>query len=257
MSANRAQLLKDIGLKAGHCLKDFFGKKLDIRKKGELDLVTQADETAERLIVDAISSTFPNDAILAEEGHSKEGDSGYQWIIDPLDGTTNFSHAFPHFSVSIALSHQNEVTHGLVYDPIKDECFEARLGVGAWLNGNPIRIGWRENLSEALAVTGFSYDRRDRMDFLLERVRLMLNHCQGMRRLGSAALDLCYIASGRFDVYIEDGLNAWDIAAGQLIVREAGGLATQLNGGPLSLTKGEVLAANPAIHAQALQRLIH
>ena len=257
MSDARAQLMRSAGLEAGALLKEYFYSSVEIRKKGELDLVTMADEKAERLIVDAVVQAFPDDAIIAEEGSSKDGSSGYSWIIDPLDGTTNFAHRFPHFSVSIAVAKAGRVIHGLVYDPMKNERFEAHAGEGTTLNDQPISVGTREVLGEALAVTGFSYDRRERMDFLLERVRLLLNNCQGLRRLGSAALDLAYVASGRFDVFIEDGLNAWDMAAGQLLVTEAGGRVSLLNGETYDLNGGQVLATNSHLQALALKTLVH
>lgn len=255
MIKERNKLLEKVSREAGACLNTFFGRKLTIRKKGELDLVTEADETVERLVVEAISATFPNDSILAEEGSSKSGDSGFKWIIDPLDGTTNFAHELPQFSVSIALAQEGRVISGVVFDPIKDEYFAAHLGEGATLNGQPIHIGVREQLGEALGVSGFSYNRRERMEELLERTRRILMHCQGFRRLGSAALDLAYVACGRFDVYLEDGLNAWDIAAGQLLVREAGGVVSLLNGESLVLERGQILATNESLQQQALKFL--
>ena len=256
MNISRSELMEQLGLEAGARLKDFFGKGIEIKKKGVLDLVTLADETAEKLVVDGILAHFPQDAILAEEGGAREGSNAYQWIIDPLDGTTNFAHSFPHFSVSIALARDNQIIAGLVYDPMKNEMFKAQLGQGATLNGNPISVGIKRDLGESLGVTGFSYDRRERMDFLLDRVRMILNNCQGLRRLGSAALDLAYIASGRFDVFVEDGLNAWDMAAGALLVTEAGGSISMLNGDHWNVHGHEVLACNANLLPQALQSLI-
>lgn len=256
MEARRA-LLTEVSKEAGACLRRYFDTDVAVYKKqGELDLVTEADQNTERLIVDAITKTFPQDAIIAEEGGSKEGSGGFQWIIDPLDGTTNFAHTLPQFCVSIALAHQGEIVSGVVYDPIKEEYFEAHKGQGATLNGKPISVANRQELGEALGVTGFSYDRRTRMDELLDRARRILMHCQGFRRLGSAALDLAYIACGRYDVFLEDGLNAWDIAAGQLLVAEAGGVVSLLNGSPLDVHAGQVMAANPHLHPQALEHLV-
>jgi len=251
----REELLQHIGLEAGACLKRYFGTALEVRLKGESNLVTAADEAAEALIVGEIRRHFPQDEILAEEGGRTGAAGDYQWIIDPLDGTTNFAHNFPHFSVSIALAHLGRVTAGLVYDPIKDECFQAQLGRGATLNGDPIAVARRASLADALAATGFSYDRRQRMDLLLQRVRRILTCCQGLRRLGSAALDLAYVACGRFDLFLEDGLNAWDIAAGQLLVTEAGGITCGLDGELLDLFGGHILATNQALHAEALLQL--
>lgn len=247
----------NLGRQAGALLKEYFYKKVEIRKKGPLDIVTIADEQAELLIVNGIKKHFPDDAIIAEEGNSRSGTSEFSWIIDPLDGTTNFSHRLPHFAVSIAVERNGQVIHGLVFDPMKEELFEAHLGQGASLNGHPIQVSGCLDLGDALAVTGFSYDRRQRMDYLLQRVRLLLDECQGLRRLGSAALDLAYVASGRFDVFIEDGLNSWDIAAGQLLVSEAGGCVSLFNGEPLDLSCGQILATNPAIQTAALKKLVH
>jgi myo-inositol-1(or 4)-monophosphatase len=256
MSGTRVELLKTVSRAAGRCLQNHFGGELNIRKKGELDLVTAADEAAEKLIVAQIASQFPADAVIAEEGSSRDGNSGYAWIVDPLDGTTNFAHQFPHFSVSIALSRDERVVAGVVYDPMKDEFFFAQAGGGAFLNGQPMRVADRQHLSEAMAVTGFSYDRRQRMPELLGRVERILQHCQGFRRLGSAALDLAYVACGRFDLFLEDGLHAWDMAAGLLLVTEAGGLCTNLDGSQHRLFGDQVLATNPRLHGQALTQLI-
>lgn len=252
---SRSDLMREIALKAGGCLKSFFGGELQIRKKGNLDLVTRADETAERLIVSAITHDFPDDGILAEEGSNRPARNAYQWIIDPLDGTTNFAHSLPHFCVSIGLAFDGEVRHGIVYDPMKNELFEAHHGQGARLNGVAIQVAEQTHLGESLAVTGFSYDRRQRMPVLLDRVERLLMHCQGVRRYGSAALDLAYVAAGRFDLFIEDGLNAWDMAAGQLLVREAGGSITALDGSPYQIDQGQVLATNANLLAEACRVL--
>ena len=229
------------------------GKNLNVQtKSGELDLVTEADKAAESCVVEALEQYFPSDGILAEEGSRREGSSGFRWIIDPLDGTTNFAHAMPHFAVSIGLTYENEVVAGVVFDPFKNEFFEAYLGRGAKLNGKPIRVSKQARLVQALCATGFSYDRRERMDDLLNRVRAILTHCQGMRRLGSAALDMAYVAAGRFDIFVEDGLNAWDVAGGHLLVKEAGGVITNFDGSPHLLESGQVVACNadllPLVH---------
>lgn len=252
MSMERKHCLLETARKAGACLKEHFNKGIAIRKKGALDLVTAADEAAEALVIEAISSAFPDDAIVAEESGSRDGTSGYQWIIDPLDGTTNFAHNFPQFAVSIAVAHEGAVILGVVFDPVKDEFFFAEKGRGAYLNDIKIGVNTREEIGDALGVTGFSYDRRQRMDELLGRARSILENCQGLRRLGSAALDLCYVACGRFDVFIEDGLNAWDIAAGQLLVTEAGGVVSLLDGSQLDVFRGEILASNKVLHPQAV-----
>ncbi len=255
MAEARRLLLPSLALEAGKCLMTYFGKELAIEKKSELDLVTVADMAAEELIVSRIRSQFPNDSILAEEGGDHAGTGPFCWIVDPLDGTTNFAHGLPHFAVSIALARENLVVAGVVFDPSKNEMFEAYRGEGATLNGNPIQVSARSRLTEALTVTGFSYDRRNRLPVLLDRVRRILVHCQGFRRLGSAALDLAYVAQGRFDVFLEDGLHPWDMAAGQLLISEAGGRVSNLDGSILDLDRGEILAANPVLLGQALENL--
>lgn len=252
----RREVLKRIAAAAGERLRAFYREGVAVRKKSELDLITIADETIERQLVTAIRESFPEDEIQAEEGGSATGNSGYKWIIDPVDGTTNFAHGLPQFAISIALAKDGEVVSGMVVDPAKEEVFEAHRGEGATLNGRPIRVAEHRLLSDCLVVTGFPYDRRQRIDMLLERVRRILMKCQGMRRLGSASLDLCYVACGRFDIYLEDGLNAWDIAAGQLIVREAGGLATMFDGGVLDLDGRQILAANAELLPLAIAELL-
>ena len=256
MPPSRGTVLQKVAREAGACLRHFFRKDLHIRKKSELDLVTLADETAEKLVLNGIREFYPEDAVIAEESGNHKGSSHFQWIIDPLDGTTNFAHGFPHFAVSIALLEEGRVIEGVVYDPVKEEYFHGRLGHGASLNGAPIRVGGCQTLADALAVTGFSYDRRQRLPELLDRVRRMLSHCRGFRRLGSAALDLAYVACGRFDLYLEDGLHPWDIAAGRLLVTEAGGYIADFSGGPLDPFACEVVAANLHLKDQLFRELL-
>ena len=252
---NRKLLMKKVAAGAGECLLRHFRTGVAVRKKGALDLVTAADEAAEKIVIEGIRNHFPDDHILAEESGSHSGSTEYQWIVDPLDGTTNFTHGFPHFSVSIGLAKAGEVVAGIVFDPVKDEWFEAHLGEGATLNGRPIAVSGETNMGEALGVTGFSYDRRDRKNELLDRVSDFLQHARGLRRLGSAALDLCYIASGRFDFYVEDGLNPWDIAAGSLIVTEAGGRLAGIGGAPFDLYEGKVIACTPGLLRETTERM--
>lgn len=256
MVDERRKVLRNATRAAGDYLRQMLGGDLQVTKKGNLDLVTQADQTAEKLVVDTIVAACPHDGILAEEGSHREGSNAYQWIIDPLDGTTNFTHGLPHFAVSVALAQAGKVISGVVYDPAKDEWFEAHRGEGATLNGHPLQVTATQALNECLAVTGFSYNRRERMDVMLARVQKLLNHCRGMRRLGAAALDLAYVAAGRFDVYLEDGLNAWDIAAGVLLVEEAGGRTAGFDGGPVQLQRGDVLATNAALFQAAHHTLL-
>ncbi|MBO1317198.1 inositol monophosphatase family protein [Acanthopleuribacter pedis] len=240
----RVEILKRAAEAAGRVLSNGFRQTLHIDQKGELDLVTDIDRAAERAILDILDAEVPEDTIVAEESGRREGSNRFKWIIDPLDGTTNFANGFPHFSVSIGLMETGLLRAGIVFDPIKDEWFEAHRGKGATLNGRMIRVGEKTSLAEALGVTGFSYDRRERMPELLARVESFLMHTRGLRRLGSAALDLCYVACGRFDVFLEDGLNAWDMAAGCLIVEESGGILSRLNGKPFDVDGGEVIACN-------------
>lgn len=256
MEQTRVALLAQISHEAGQILKAYFGRKVHMRtKSGTLDLVTTADEAAERAIVTAIRNQFPEDHILAEESGEHKGHSDYQWIIDPLDGTTNFAHGFPQFAVSIALAKGEELLAGVVYDPIKEEFFRAERGRGAFLNDAPIHVSECERLDDALTVTGFSYDRRERIEVLLERTRRILLHCRGMRRLGSAALDLAYLACGRSDVFLEDGLQAWDLAAGALLVQEAGGVTHLLDGASFQLFQGQIVATNSALKASVIKTL--
>lgn len=251
MLESRLATLKAAGLEAGACLKEYFGKELHIRKKGNLDLVTLADETAEKLVLQMIRDNHAEDGILAEESGSHEGTSGFCWVIDPLDGTTNFAHGLGHFAVSIALQKDGETQAGVVFDPIKNEWFEAVRGSGASLNGHEIHCSSQDHLNDALVATGFSYDRRTRMSEMTKRVERILQNCRGMRRYGAAALDLAYIAAGRFDIFFEDGLSPWDIAAGALLVQEAGGEISAFGGGPFELARGEIMAANSELLALA------
>lgn len=248
---DRVDVLHKVSREAGALLADYFGRGVAVHKKGELDLVTDADLAAEKLILEGIRAAFPDDEIQAEESGAGAGISGWAWIIDPLDGTTNFSHNFPHFSVSAALTFEGELQAGVVFDPMKREFFHARKGQGAFLNETRLSVGARTEMNTALTVTGFSYDRRERMDELLDRVRMLLNESQGLRRLGSAALDMAYVAAGRFDLFLEDGLNAWDISAGALLVLEAGGVARDFSLDKLDLNAGQMLACNPTLFAQA------
>lgn len=255
MVVTRDVFLKEIAKESGELLSRYFGSDVDIRKKQVNDLVTEADEAVERLLVERIREAFPDDAILAEEGGQKHGNNNFEWIIDPIDGTTNFAHTFPQCSISIALANDRQAVAAVVYDPIKNEFFEAQRDQGAFLNGRPLQASKCAKLADALVVTGFSYDRRERMDLLLERVRRILMNAQGLRRLGSAALDLCYIAAGRFDVYIEDGLSPWDMAAGQLIASEAGATLRSMNGDAYDLYGDSVVACPEHMLREVLEKL--
>jgi myo-inositol-1(or 4)-monophosphatase len=248
----RSAIARQAAFKAGKILKDLFGKADTIAKKGEIDLLTEADIQSEKVILNLIKSHFPGDDILAEEAGESIHGSGYLWIIDPLDGTTNFAHSFPFFAVSIALRAEDEVVAGLVFNPYYNELYEAQRGKGAFLNGNPIMVSGVRDLRESLLATGFPYsiykDPRRVMD-LFER---MVVKAQGIRRPGSAALDLCYVASGRMDGFWEEGLQPWDTAAGSLIVEEAGGRVGDYTGAAYSPFQKSIVASNPHIFEKML-----
>ena len=236
---------------AGEVLRNGFGQHQEIKFKGEVDLVTKADENAEQAIKQVLQKTFPNYGMLAEEGGELKGEGNVRWIVDPLDGTTNFAHGLPLFCISIALERDSEVVLGVVYDPMANETYTAERGGGATLNGEPIVVSDTDDPIRALLATGFPYDR-DEVPAALELFGRFAVHTQGMRRLGSAALDLCYVAAGRLDGYYERGVKTWDIAAGTLILREAGGKVTNYSGHELDLEVGEVVASNALLHADLL-----
>jgi myo-inositol-1(or 4)-monophosphatase len=232
---------------AGEVLRNGFGRRHEISYKGEVDLVTEADKQAEQTIKEVLGEAFPNHGVLAEEEGELEGEEDARWIVDPLDGTTNYAHGLPIFAVSIALERAGEVVLGVVHDPMSEETYVAERGGGATLNGEPIEVSGTEEPIRALLATGFPYDR-DEVPEALELFGQFARRTQSMRRLGSAALDLCYVAAGRLDGYYERGIKAWDIAAGVLIVKEAGGKATDYSGHEFDLEKGEVVVSNGSLH---------
>jgi myo-inositol-1(or 4)-monophosphatase len=230
-------------------------ESLKVVEKGKNELVTQVDEAAEAAIVEVIRDHYPDHSILAEESGAT-GDHEYEWVIDPLDGTTNYVHGFPVFSVSIAVMRAGELEHGVVYDPLRQEIFSATRGQGAQLDGRKIRVSKRTHLQQALISTGFPYrDNLKHIDSYLEMLRAVMLETVGVRRPGSAALDLCYVAAGRVDGFWELGLSKWDIAAGALIIREAGGRISDFRGGDGYLDTGNVVTGNPKIYA-ALSKLL-
>jgi myo-inositol-1(or 4)-monophosphatase len=247
---------------AGDILRQCFGLKLQVDHKGVIDLVSEADHTSEKLLLDYIRRHFPGDRIVAEESGELAGADDRVWYIDPLDGTVNYVHGIPIYSVSIAYAEAGELRLSVVYDPSRDECFSAEsgkageLGRGAWLNGQPIHPSSTADLDHALLVTGFPYDIRTNPDNNLDQYAHMALHSQGVRRLGSAALDLCDVACGRFDGFWELRLKAWDVAAGALIAQQAGAIVTNLSGKPDFMTPPQsVLAANPQLHPLLLREL--
>ena len=243
---------------AGRILSERYGRAIQITNKGDIDLVTEADLAAERLIVERIKSHFPRHSILAEEAGEVESASGaasdYKWIIDPLDGTTNYAHGYPFFCVSIALERAGKVIVGVVYDPLRDELFAAERGEGATLNGRRIRVSETDDLNRALVCTGFPYDVRQRSDFA-RRFANFIMQAQSVRRDGAAALDLAYVACGRFDVFWEEGLRPWDVAAGVLILEEAGGRVSHYDGAPFDIYTPPIAATNGMLHDAVLHVL--
>ncbi len=233
--------------RAGEVLRSGFGAEHAITYKGEVDLVTEVDEESERVIREELLGTFPTHGMLAEEGGVQAGEENARWIVDPLDGTTNYAHGLPVFAVSIALERDGEVILGVVHDPMRDEIFVAERGAGATLNGEPIRVSETDEPIRALIATGLPYDR-ERMPEALELFGRFAALSRGMRRLGAAAIDLCYVACGRLDGYYERGIWPWDLAAGSLILREAGGRITDYRGDALDLAGREVVASNGWLH---------
>jgi myo-inositol-1(or 4)-monophosphatase len=250
-----AQLGTEAAREAGQLLLDRFRTDFTVSHKGIVNLVTEVDLAAEELIVSRIRKTFPSHTILAEEGHSKVRGEGITWVVDPLDGTTNYAHGYPVFSVSIGLEIEGEIKWGAVFDPTRNELFSAFKGRGATCNGMPIRISNASTLTASLLATGFPYDIQTDARNNLDNFCAFAVRVQGIRRAGSAAIDLCYVAAGRFDGFWEFKLNPWDIAAGSLIVREAGGIVTNFSGQPQSIYKGEIVASNGLIHQQMLDVL--
>ena len=248
-----------IAREAGNLLVQRLGTA-KVTTKGDINLVTEADIAAENLIIERIRSHYPQHGILAEESGEAVLVGGkrseWKWIIDPLDGTTNYAHGYPCFCVSIGVEHDGELTIGVVYDPMRDEMFAAERGQGATLNDRRIRVSSVEELSGAMLCTGFPYNVRERPDFAREFTKFTME-AQAVRRDGSAALDLAYVACGRFDGFWEDGLSPWDIAAGALLISEARGRVTNFNDHPVDIYNEQVLATNGLLHEAMMRVLNH
>lgn len=237
---------------AGQLLLEKFDRGIAVHKKGDINLVTAADLASEALIIERIKSYYPKHSILAEESGNAVvigGENTWKWIIDPLDGTTNFAHGYPCFCVTIALEHEGEIVIGVTFDPTRNELFAAERGRGASLNNKPMRVSATEQLGDALIVTGFPYDFKKREDFARHLTQFLI-HSRGVRRDGSAAIDMAYVACGRFDGFWEEGLNPWDMAAGILLIEEAGGQVSYYDGSKFSIYQPPILATNGLIHQQ-------
>ncbi len=228
--------------------------RLTIETKGRNDFVSQVDHRAEAVIIDVIRKTYPDHAILAEESGRHAGHE-YEWIIDPLDGTTNYLHGYPQFAVSVAVHYQGKPYQAVVFDPMRDELFTASRGAGAQLNGRRIRVSAVGHLDGALLATGFPFKSMAYLEPWIETFRVLLPRTSGVRRAGSAALDLAHVASGRLDGFWEFGLKPWDMAAGTLLVREAGGFATDVAGGQRMFDTGSIVAGNQTVHKALLATL--
>jgi myo-inositol-1(or 4)-monophosphatase len=230
---------------------------LTISKKRQNDFVTEVDKAAEAAIIEMLAKAYPDHAILAEESGATASDTGseFQWVIDPLDGTTNFIHGFPQYCVSIGLMHKGKVTQGVIFDPTRNELFTATRGAGAYLNDRRMRVSKRLNLSDALVGTGFPFRNMTKLDRYVAMFKDVTRNCAGIRRAGSAALDLAYVACGRLDAFWEIGLAPWDMAAGSLLIVEAGGLIGDLKGDPDYLESGDVVGGNPRVFVQMLHLL--
>jgi len=241
-------IAKEAAIAAGNILIRLFGQVRHITKKGDIDLVTEADFQSEKTIIEIIRRHFPQDSILAEEAGGREHSSNRTWLIDPLDGTTNFVHGFPFFAVSIGLEVDEKPVVGVVLNPFMDELFETARGAGAFLNSKPIAVSRTPKLAEALLATGFPYDIHEKAEEVLNRLKKMVVTSQGVRRPGAAAIDLCYVAAGRLDGFWEQGLKPWDTAAGMIMIQEAGGKLSTFQGGHYSPYQNSIVAANPFIH---------
>jgi myo-inositol-1(or 4)-monophosphatase len=242
---------------AGKIILDNIGRisKEDIGLKQASDFVTRVDRDSETAIINTIKERFPRHFILAEESIKETETDTFRWIIDPLDGTTNYIHGYPVFSVSIALQCRKEVITGVIFDPLKNELFSAEKGKGAFLNGRPITVSAVSALQGSLITTGFPFRKKEFINEYLKLFKNIFNKVSDLRRAGSAALDLAYVACGRCEAFFEIGLNPWDVAAGSIIIKEAGGIVTDFGGGKGYLLTGNIVAGNPAVHKKILREV--
>lgn len=245
----------EIARAAGNLLRSGPEGSLQVHHKGDVDLVTEMDRRSEQFVVEQLSRSFPGTGILAEEGSGHSVDSKDLWILDPLDGTTNYAHGFPVYAVSLAFEKDGVLQIGIVFDPSRDEMFTAFLGGGARLNERPLQVSRQASLGDSLLATGFPYDIRESERDNLQQFGIMAKRARGLRRCGSAALDLAYVAAGRFDGYWEDKISVWDVAAGVLLVREAGGRVTDYSGGQTDSRGGRIVATNGTIHEEVVRTL--
>lgn len=255
----RIKLAAEMAKEAGKILLSFQQKLHGYILKGPVDIVSEADKASEAYIIEQIRKVYPFDGLIAEEtAKVEEGTSGYKWIIDPLDGTTNFVHGHPHFCVSIGLMHEGVPIGGVVYAPFYDELFTGQVDQGAFLNGRPIQVSTTKTLSRSLVASGFPYEREGVLPAILAKIQRLLLSAQGFRRAGSAALDLCYVACGRLDAYWEGTIHIWDVAAGIVILSQAGGKISGYDGmdyQPFGLANQRIVSSNGRIHQQLLDTL--
>ncbi len=251
-------VMVNAALKAGKALSRDFGEvqNLQVSVKGPGDFVSNADRNAEKIIRSELEKARPGYSFLMEESGSFEGrDKAHRWIVDPLDGTTNFLHGIPMFCVSIALEREGQIIAGVIYNPAMDELYVAERGGGAFMNDRRLRVAGRRELADCVFATGIPHLGRKNHSVFLEQQRRVMLQVSGVRRMGAAALDLAYVASGRFDAFWESGIQAWDMAAGIILIREAGGFVTDLDGGPDMLDSGNIAAGNEIIHGKLLETI--
>jgi myo-inositol-1(or 4)-monophosphatase len=242
-------------LKAGAIQKERYGTEFQVHRKGEIDLVTEVDRACEAAILEILRGRFPSHDFVTEETHLDRTGSSHLWFIDPLDGTTNFTHSYPFFCASVGLAIDGVVVAGAIFDPLREELFTGERGRGAFMNGRPLRVSGAQNLLESLLATGFPYDLHSDVAHRIRLFTRFSRKARGIRRDGAAALDLCYVAAGRFDGFWEEQLQPWDMMAGSVIVEEAGGRVSRFDGSPHALRADQVLATNGRIHDAMIEVL--